>query len=147
MLKKEIKYTDFNGDERTEVFYFNLTKTELTELDIESGGTLVEALKRMINTQDAAGLAMFFKNMIIRSYGEKSDDGRYFEKGDDYALGKRFTRSNAFDVMFTELLSDSTGEKVQAFIYGVIPPEIAAQAKAETTPKLVVGDVEPASAE
>ena len=144
MLKKEIKYIDFNGDERIETFYFNLTKTELTELDIESGGTLVEALKRMINTQDAAGLALFFKNMIIRSYGEKSDDGRYFEKGENYALGKRFTRSNAFDVMFTELLSDSTGDKVQAFIYGVIPPEIAAQAKAETTPKVVVGDFDAA---
>lgn len=141
MLKKEIKYTDFNGDERVETFYFNLTKTELTELDIESGGTLVEALKRMINTQDAAGLALFFKNMIIRAYGEKTDDGRYFEKGDDYALGKRFTRSNAFDVMFTELLSDSTGEKVQAFIYGIIPQDIAAQAKAETTPTLTVGDL------
>lgn len=140
MLKKEIKYTDFNSDERTESFYFNLTKTELAELDIETGGTLVEALQRMIDTQDAAGLALFFKNLIIRAYGEKSDDGRYFDKGDDYALGKRFTRSAAFDVMFTELLSDSTGEKVQAFIYGIVPPEIVAQAKAETSPKLVVGD-------
>ena len=140
MLKKEITYIDFNGDERTETFYFNLTKTELTELDIESGGTLVEALKRMIRTQDAAGLAMFFKNMIIRSYGEKSDDGRYFDKGENYELGKRFTRTNAFDKMFTELLSDASGEKVQAFVFGIIPPDIAAQAKAQTTPKLTVGD-------
>lgn len=140
MLKKEITYTDFNGDERTETFYFNLTQTELTELDIESGGTLVEALKRMVRTQDAAGLALFFKNMIIRAYGEKSDDGRYFDKGEDYAYGKRFTRTNAFDVMFTELLSDSTGDKVQTFIYGIIPANIAAQAKAQTTPVLTVGD-------
>jgi len=26
MLKKTIKYTDFDGNERTEDFYFNLTK-------------------------------------------------------------------------------------------------------------------------
>lgn len=142
MLKKEITYVDFNDDERTETFYFNLTQTELTEIDIEAGGTLVERLNRMLRTQDAAGLAMFFKDLIVRSYGEKSDDGRYFEKGDNYSYGKRFTRTNAFDKMFTELLTDSTGDKVQAFIYGIIPPEIAAQAKAQTTPKLTVGDDE-----
>lgn len=140
MLKKEITYVDFNGDERTETFYFNMTKTELTELDIESGGTLAEGLKRMIRTQDAAGLALFFKNLIIRAYGEKSDDGRFFDKGDDYSLGKRFTRTNAFDKMFTEMLSDPTGNKMQDFIYGVVPSDIAAQAQAETTPKLTVGD-------
>ena len=140
MLKKEITYTDFNGDERTETFYFNLTKTELTELDIESGGTLVESLRRMIRTQDSAGLALFFKNMIIRAYGEKSDDGRYFDKGDNYELGRRFTRSNAFDKMFTDMLSDTSGDSIQAFIYGVVPNDIAAQAKAQTTPVISVGD-------
>lgn len=140
MFTKEIKYTDFNGDQREETFYFNLTKTELTELDIESGGTLVESLKRMVRTQDAAGIATFFRDMIVKSYGEKSDDGRYFEKGDNYALGKRFTRSNAFDIMFTELLTDETGEKMKSFIYGVIPQDIAAQAMAETTPVITVGE-------
>lgn len=142
MLTKEITYVDFNGTERTETLYFNLTQTELTEIDIESGGTLVERLNRMLRTQDAAGLAMFFRDLIIRSYGEKSDDGRYFEKGENYALGKRFTRSNAFDKMFTELLSDPTGDKIQAFMFGIIPPDLAAQAKAQTTPKLTVGDDE-----
>jgi len=142
MLKKEITYTDFNGDERTETFYFNLTKTELAEMDIDAGGTLVNKLMRMYHTQDAAGIATFFKDFIVRAYGEKSDDGRYFEKGENYALGKRFTRSNAFDKMFIELLSDPTGDQYKSFLLGVIPAEVAEQAKANTTPNLIVGDNE-----
>ncbi|MBO7451826.1 MAG: hypothetical protein J6U54_15890 [Clostridiales bacterium] len=142
MLKQEITYTDFNGDERTETFYFNLTKTELAELDIDAGGTLRQRLMRMVQTQDNFGMAKFFKELIVKAYGEKSDDGRYFEKGEDNALGKRFTRSNAFDVFFTELLSDPSGSKAEAFIYGVVPKDVAEQAKANTTPRVAVGDAD-----
>lgn len=138
MLKKEITYTDFNGDTRTDTLYFNMTQTELAELDIETGGVLKEKLTRMIANQDAAGLAAFFKAIIIKSYGEKSDDGRYFEKGEDFALGKRFAQSAAFDKMFVELLSDETGEKIQSFIFGIVPSEIAAQAKASTNPVISI---------
>lgn len=140
MLKKEITYKDFNDVERTETFYFNLTQTELAELDIDTGGVLVERLRRMIQTQDAAGMARFFKEVIIRAYGEKSDDGRYFEKGEDYSLGKRFTRTNAFDKMFVELLGDETGDKISAFMYGIVPSDVAAQAKANTKPVIAIGE-------
>ena len=64
MLKKEITYTDFNGDTRTDTLYFNMTQTELAELDIETGGVLKEKLTRMIANQDAAGLAAFFKAIL-----------------------------------------------------------------------------------
>lgn len=140
MLKQDITYEDFNGDTRTETFYFNLTKTELAELDIDAGGTLKNRLTRMIQNQDSYGMAKFFKDLIVKAYGEKSDDGRYFEKGEEYSLGKRFTRSNAFDKFFTELLSDTTGKKAEAFIYGIVPKDIAEQARANTTPKLTVGN-------
>ncbi|MBO7449342.1 MAG: hypothetical protein J6U54_03145 [Clostridiales bacterium] len=140
MLKQDITYVDFNGIERTESFYFNLTKTELAELDIDAGGTLRQRLMRLMETQDNFGMAKFFKELIVKAYGEKSDDGRYFDKGEDNAYGKRFTRSNAFDKFFTELLSDPSGNKAEAFLYGVVPKDVADQAKANTTPKISVGD-------
>lgn len=140
MLRKTITYVDFNDEKRTEDFYFNLTKTELAELDIDAGGNLVNMLTRMARNQDGVGMAKFLKEMIVRSYGEKSDDGKYFEKGDGFANGKRFTQTAAFDVLFTEILTDPSGEAIQSFLYGIIPADIAAQAKANTTPNLVIGD-------
>lgn len=140
MLRKEITFTDFNGVERTMTYYFNMTQTELAELDLDAGGVLREKLNAMIEKQDAVGLARFFKEIIVRSYGEKSDDGLYFEKGDNFSFGRRFTTSPAFDKLFTEILSDPTGEAATAFIYGIVPADIAAQAKANTTPKITVGD-------
>lgn len=140
MLVKEITYTDFNGEERTEKFYFNMTKTELAELDIETGGVLVQKLTRMLEKQDVAGIAKFFKDIIVKAYGEKSDDGRFFYKGENHEVGKKFTFSPAFDKMFVELLSDSTGEEYKNFLMGIVPSDIAEQAKENASPKLVVGD-------
>ena len=140
MLKKEIKYTDFDGNERNEVFYFNMTETELGELDIDAGGALANRLTRIVQTQNGAEMAKFFKELIVRSYGEKSDDGKYFDKGDNYEYGKRFTRCAAFDVLFREIITDTTGEKATSFIYGIVPSKIAEQAKANTTPNLTVGE-------
>lgn len=34
MLEKVITYTDYDGNERKEKFYFNLTKAELTEMEL-----------------------------------------------------------------------------------------------------------------
>lgn len=140
MLKKEIKYVDFDGNERVETFYFNMTETELGELDIDAGGTLANKLIRIVQTQNGAEMAKFFKELIVRSYGEKSDDGKYFEKGENYEYGKKFTRCAAFDVLFRELVTDSTGESAMSFIYGIVPSNIAEQAKANTSPKLTVGE-------
>lgn len=140
MLAKEITYTDFNGDERTETFYFNLTKTELAELDIDAGGALVNKLTRLYHTQDVAGIAKFFKDIIVKAYGEKSDDGRFFVKGENNEVGKKFTFSPAFDKMFVDMLSDSTGEEYKSFLMGIVPKDVAEQAMANTSPKLVVGD-------
>lgn len=140
MLKKEISYTDYNGESRSEDFYFNMTRTEMAELDIDAGGVLIARLNRMVQRKDGAGMARFFRDFIVKSYGEKTDDGRFFDKGENFSLGKRFTRSPAFDVLFMELLTDPTGEKIRAFFLGVVPPEMAAEAQAQTNPNVVVGD-------
>lgn len=142
MLKKEITYTDFDGNERTETFYFNMTETELGELDIDAGGTLANRLTRIVQTQNGVEMAKFFKELIVRSYGEKSDDGKFFDKGDNYEYGRRFVRHAAFDVLFRSLITDTTGESATSFIYGIVPTKIAEQAKANTTPQITIGEPE-----
>lgn len=135
MLKKVIKYTNFNGEEREKTAYFNLTESEVFMLNIKTGGMLQEIINGMVERNDAMGVVNFFNTLIINSYGEKSDDGEDFIKGENYAKGKAFAQTAAYDKMFMDLLTDASGESQKAFILGIIPAKMAEEAKAGTTPK------------
>ena len=80
MLKKTITYTDYNGVERTEDFYFNLSKAEIAEMELEIPGGMTALIERITKTKDTPSLVKMFKDLILRAYGEKSDDGRRFIK-------------------------------------------------------------------
>lgn len=128
MITKTIKYTDYNGNEREEKFYFNLTKTEITEInfDLSSDGvTLQDKLKNMIEQKDSASIFKFFKMLIIKSYGEKSEDGKRFIKSDDMGIG--FTQTEAYNVLLEELLSKEDGSLAVEFIKGIIPQDLQAK--------------------
>lgn len=128
MITKTIKYTDYNGVEREEKFYFNLTKPEITEisLDLSSDGvSLQDKLKKMVDEKDNAGIFKFFKLLIVKSYGEKSEDGRRFIKSDDMGIG--FTQTEAYNVLLEELLSKEDGSVAVEFVKGIIPQDIQAQ--------------------
>ena len=71
MLKKAITYTDYNGVERTEDFYFNLSKAEVMEMELGTVGGLAEMLKRIVDSQDVPALIKNFKEIILKAYGEK----------------------------------------------------------------------------
>lgn len=122
MLTKTIKYVDFNGQEREEVFYFNLTKAEVAEMELETPGGLSEKIKRITNAQDGPEIIKVFKELILRSYGEKSDDGRHFIKvrgGEPLHLG--FSQTEAYSVLFMELAQNA--ESAANFFNGIIPQE------------------------
>ena len=87
MYAKKMTYTDYDGNERTETFYFNLTKAELTEMELSSEGGLSKMIQRIIDSQDSTRIITIFKDIILRSYGEKSPDGKRFIKN---GLGCRF---------------------------------------------------------
>ena len=123
MLKKTIKYTDFNGVERTEDFYFNLTKAELMEMEMSTTGGLTEMVRRIINTQDTPSILKVFKKIILKSYGVKSDDGKRFIKTEEMA--KEFEQTEAYSNLFMELLRDE--KKAADFINGLLPVDIAKQ--------------------
>lgn len=120
MLKKTITYTDYNGLERTEDFYFNLTKTEILEMQLTTEGGLQEILTGIINAKDQPALVRYFKDLILKSYGEKSLDGRRFVKGED--VSKAFSETEAYAQLFWELSTDHDAAAV--FVQGIIPAEL-----------------------
>lgn len=123
MLKKTISYIDYDGNAREEDFYFNLNKAELAEMELSENGGLQKLLKKIIAEQDNSKIVSYFKEIILRSYGEKSLDGRRFIKNAD--LREAFEQTEAYSNLFMELASDS--EKAAAFVEGIIPKDIASE--------------------
>ena len=127
MLKKIITYTDYNGVERTEPFYFNLSKAELMEMELGVTGGMTEMLDKIIAAKDAPSLMKTFKEMIMKAYGVKSDDGKRLIKSEE--LSTAFTQTEAYSVLFMELITD---DKAAAdFVNGIIPNEIQAEVAAQ----------------
>lgn len=128
MLKKIITYTDYNGVERTEPFYFNLSKAELMEMELGVTGGMTEMLNKIIAAKDAPSLMKTFKEMIMKAYGVKSDDGKRLVKSEE--ISTAFTQTEAYSVLFMELITD---DKAAAdFVNGIIPNEIQAEVAAQT---------------
>lgn len=125
MLVQTIEYEDFNGVKRTEDFYFNLTEEELIMLEVSETGGLAERLKEISETQDPQEMLNMIKRIILLAYGEKSADGRYFEKSEE--LRNRFASTNAYSKLFMQL---NTDDKAAAkFMNGIIPQNLAEAAK------------------
>ena len=121
MLKKTITYTDFEDQVRTEDYYFNLTKTELLELDAEFDGGLEACLKRYVATDNRKALFQTFKKMVLMSYGEKTLDGKRFEKKNG-ELAAAFVETNAYDALMTELATNI--DAATEFFTALIPADI-----------------------
>ena len=117
MLKKTIKYTDYDGNEREEDIYFNLNKAEVTEMELSKQGGLSEYIKRIVAAQDAPSLVELFKELICKSYGEKSLDGKRFVKSKE--LTEEFTQTEAYAELFVELASNA--EEATKFVNGIMP--------------------------
>ena len=120
MLKKTIKYVDYNGNERTEDFYFNLTKAEITEMEMSINGGMTEWIKQVINTTDVKELAILFKDLILKAYGEKSVDGKRFVKNKE--VREAFSQTEAYSNLYMELLGDA--DAASAFVNGIMPKDL-----------------------
>lgn len=123
MLKKTIEYEDCNGVLRKEDFYFNLSEAELTEMEYSTVGGYSEMIKKIINAQDVPTIIKIFKDLLLKTYGEKSPDGKRFIKSDE--LSTAFSQTEAYSKLFMELATDS--DKAADFINGVMPKSIAKQ--------------------
>ena len=121
MLKKTINYTDYNGNERTEDFYFNLTEAEILEMEMSKTGGLAESIQRIVQAQDIPAIIKVFKDLVLRSYGVKSPDGKRFIKSDE--LCEEFSQTEAYSQLFMELATNA--EAAAAFVNGIIPADLA----------------------
>lgn len=124
MLKKTVKYTDYNGVERTENFYFNLNKAEVLELQAGTEGGFADRLQKIIDANDLPAIIAEFKKMVLMAYGEKSADGRYFLKEDEdgRSLANKFKQSEAYSKIYMELSTNT--EKAIEFVKGIIPSDM-----------------------
>jgi len=118
MIKESITYVDYDGIERTENFYFNFSKAELTIMDLSETGGLKKRLETIIASLDSAEIVSMFKKIVLDAYGEKSADGRRFVKNDD--VRNDFMHTEAFSILFTKLASDA--EYATKFINGLMSP-------------------------
>lgn len=125
MYTTTVKYEDFNGVTREEDFSFNLSKTELLEMSSENDGTYGERIQKMVKANDNIPMINVFKELLLKAYGEKSDDGRYFNKEDENGrpLYKKFERSAAYPELFMKFATDD--EAAAEFINNIVPKEMA----------------------
>jgi hypothetical protein len=130
MIKKTITYTDFNGNERTEDFYFNLSKSEIMKMEMSVSGGFAEMINRVDQAQDQVAIMQIFEEVIHKSYGVKMPDGKGFKKPKE-AL-EEFISTPAYDELFMELSTNA--DAAAKFINGIIPADMAKQL-AETTAK------------
>lgn len=117
MFKHTIKYTDYNGQERSEQFYFNLSKAELMEMELSTQAGVEEMIRVLIATNDNAKIVKVFKDLILKSYGIKSEDGRRFIKSDE--LRNQFEQSEAYSEFFMQMVANEDNLQTK-FINGVI---------------------------
>lgn len=117
MIKRTIKYTDYKGNEREEDFYFNFSQPELMEMELTTKGGMSEYLEKIIKAQDREELIKWFKVIVLKAYGEKSEDGRRFIKSPE--LSEAFSQTEAFVQLYMELATDD--EKAAEFVNGITP--------------------------
>lgn len=128
-------YTDYNGVERTEDFYFNLSRAEVMEMELGTNGGLAEMIQRVVDAQDGTSIIKIFKDLILKAYGEKSADGKRLVK--DEAIAKAYSQTEAYSDLFMELATDA--EKAAAFVNGIVP-QTSKIAAVDTQGKLAVID-------
>lgn len=134
MIKRDIKYTDYNDIEQTETFYFNFTKLEVAETELELGG-IEETMNRLTETSDIKAAYHLFKDLLLSAYGRKTPDGKHFEKEDENGrpLAKQLENSPALGELIIDLMADVND--AAAFFRGMLPKDAqraAMEADAQT---------------
>ena len=117
MIKRTITYTDYNGNQRTEDFYFHLNQAELTEMQLTTDGGLGEKLQRIIDARDVPTIVSVFKDILLKAYGVRSADGRRFQKSKE--IREAFEQSEPYSILFMRLATDN--KYAAEFIKGIIP--------------------------
>lgn len=127
MIKKTITYEDFNGEQQTEDFYFHLSKSELIDIEIGVEGGMGNLMANLVKMAEPGPIVKQFREIIVKSYGVRSPDGKKFDKNDE--LTRDFLASPAFDALFSEIISSE--QAAEEFVYGIMPKDLVAQVQRE----------------
>lgn len=121
MLKKTIKYTDFDGAEQSEDFYFNLSKAEIAEMELSHDGGFSGYLQEIVKAEDGKKIIETFKSILMKAYGERSEDGKRFVKSDE--ISNAFLQTDAYSELFMELITDP--DAAAKFIQAIVPADLS----------------------
>lgn len=127
MLKRDITYEDFDGKQVTETFYFNLSKSELVKMEYSEEGGFGEYLQKVVKAGDSKAILQLFDRIVLDAYGEKSEDGKRFNKSAE--LSEAFLRSAAYDALFMQLAEDS--DAAAKFIQDILPKDLGDEVNAQ----------------
>lgn len=127
MLKKTITFKDLDGNSLTEDFYFHLSKAKIMEMELSTTGGLEASMKQLIQKRDGATIMSVFKELILKSYGERSLDGKTFLQSDE--LSKAFEQTDAYSELFVSLVTDD--EAAAEFFNGILPEDVQQKVEEE----------------
>ena len=123
MINKKITYTDYEGVERTETFWFHLSRPELMELETSIDGGFSKLIRQIVDSKSTRGVIENIKKILLLSYGEKVDNGRRFAKSEE--ISKAFSETPAYEILYLQLLEDQ--DSLSRFINGLVPKDLAEQ--------------------
>lgn len=126
MIKQSISYVDYNGENQTEDFYFNLSKAEILEMMV-ADENIVESLQNLAKNGTATQAMNWFKDLIQKSVGEKSEDGKRFVKSPE--ITKNFMESPAFSEFLFDIIQNPA--KSEPFVQGLLPNDVLAAMQTE----------------
>lgn len=136
MYKKTLTYTDFDGNERTEDFYFNLTKAEIMEMEMGTDGGLSSMIQKIVAEQNQPRIIEMFKSLILKAYGVKSPDGkRFMKKVNGVPLCEEFEGTEAYSDLFMLLATDA--DAAAEFVNNVVPKTDEPQRSAIPAPTVI----------
>lgn len=117
MYRDHRTYVDFNGVERTEDFYFNLSKAEIADMELSTTGGIKDMVNKILEAKDQAKLVSLFKDLIRMAYGVKSEDGRNFIKNDK--VREDYFSTNAYSDLYMELATND--QFASQFFEAILP--------------------------
>ena len=131
MIIKTLTFKNFLGEEETSDFYFNMSEGELTLMQVraidQKHESFTDKLDKIAKGLQGAALADVIEELVLKSYGVKSTDGKLFVKNPQ--ILESFTASGAYSVLITELFSIEGS--LTEFVNGVVPEDLVQKSKQE----------------
>lgn len=119
MVKKTITYLDYNDKPITEDFYFNMSRVDMMDFNFDYDGGMKAYIEKIVAEEDNKKIYYFFKELLLKSYGKKSADGKRFVKNEEAT--QEFAESEALSELIFKLMNDEN--EAAAFVNGIIPKE------------------------